>query len=158
MFKNFLYNINLFSQLSNLLYSSRVIKEIVHQRVIEEYYYLTDSKGARMRNPVMVGKNLVLKMPLHPEMDEFDIETYIEDHCKILMNTLLSLNLYGIVRFGKKIYLNDNYVKDEEDTADYGMIILTVSPDYKKFFITLAIYTILILSVVYYVFYFNHRF
>lgn len=102
MFKNFWYNINIFSQISNLLYSSKVVKEIVSQRVIEEYYYLTNEKNQRVKNPTIVRGKLVLKLPLHPNMDELQIETYIEDHCKVLMNTLLSLNLYGIVRFGKK--------------------------------------------------------
>lgn len=158
MFKNISYKLNLFSQISNLFYSINVIKEIVRQRAVEEYYHLKDDKDKVVRNPVMVGNTLVLKMPLPPLLDDIQIETYIEDHCKVLMNTLLSLNLYGIVRFGKKIYINDDYVKEDEENSDYGIIILTVSPDYKRVFITLAIYSILITSILYYVFYFNNWF
>jgi hypothetical protein len=158
MFKNILYKLNLISQISNLIYSRRVIKEIVVQRAVEEYYYLTDEKGKKLRNPTMVKGSLTLKMPLPPNLDEFQIETYIEDHCKILINTLLSLNLYGIVRFGKKIYINDNYVDESEEAIDYGMVILTISPDYRRVLITMAIYMVLILSILYYVSFFNNWF
>lgn len=156
MLKNFYYNINIFSQISNIFYASKVLKEIHNQRVIEEYYHLTDDKNNKVRNPISQGNKLILKMPLPPKIDEFQIETYIEDHCKVLINTLLSLDLYGIVKFGKKIYINDQF-NEEDEESDYGLVIITISPSYKKFFVTLTIYITIILSVIYYVF-FNNRF
>lgn len=149
--KNLLYNLNPYAQITNLLYVKSVLKEIVSQRVVQEYYYLTDSENKPLPNPRIIGNKLVLDMPLPPSVNSDElIEIYISDHTKVLFNTLLNLDLYGIVRINKKIYINKNY-DSEDENADYGMIILSILPDYRKLVLVLTIYMAIILSVISYV-------
>lgn len=149
--KDFVYNINPYAQIANLLYVKSVLKEIVEQRAVQEYYYLTDSENRPLPNPRVVGNKLVLDMPLPPTVNTDKlIDIYMADHTKVIFNTLLNLDLYGIVRINKKIYINKNFTSEDEG-SDYGMIVLSILPDYRKLVFVLAIYMALILSVIYYV-------
>lgn len=151
MRKNLLYNINPYSQAVNIIYVRKVLKEMVAQRLIQEYYFLTDEKNDPIENPVCVDGKLILTMPLPAEIDGNSVDIYVADHTKVLFNTLLNLDLYGIVRVNKKIYVNNNYTPDTDDD-DYGVIFLEIKPDYRKFLFVIAIYMLLIVSIIYYVY------
>lgn len=133
--KNFLYNINPYAQVKNYLYARKTLKQIVEQKLLFEHYFLEDKTGKPLENPMYAGGSMILEMPLPPNINEVEIESFIKDHSKVMFDSLLKLDLYGIVSIDKKIFLNDEF---SEDTDDYGAVILVVRPDIKRLAKTIA--------------------
>lgn len=153
--KNLLHKINVWGHISNLMYAKRVIREIYDQKVLYDHYYLTDKNGDFMDNPLLVGDKLVLELPLPNDIKDVDIEQYGVDHSKLLFNTLLKVDLYGVVNIDKRVIMNKDY-NAEDASSDYGAIIFVVKPDYSRLLTSIA-WIVAILLLIINIFYYFKR-
>lgn len=150
--KNFLYNINLYAQITNLMYTKVVLKEMYEQGVLNDHYYLKDKDDNPLENPIYKKGNLILELPLPLDIKDVDIEQYGIDHTKVLFNTLIKVDLYGLVKIDKRVIINENF-NNEDPTSDYGAMFFIVKPDTTRLrssLIWISLFVALTINIVYF--------
>ena len=136
MFKNLLYNLNLYAQIVNILYVRKVFKEVVNQDIIQNEYYLTNAKGNKIKNPILSRRgHILLELPLPDDIDNDQINDYVMQHSYKLIDWFVGLDLFGLVIMNNKVFIN-KYTEAEQQNEnlikDFGSALITAKPDYNR--------------------------